>query len=149
MLKKLLQGPLHIALLIRELLILILHKDFITTQVIIGLGLVLLYLVPQELAVASLLAAFLIPFLIQGLAYLIIMMKTYGWHLEVEVSVGVGLAFAVMVLALLTAVSLLALSLSCILQILKCQRSIRALPEEDLMQHTWMYLILKQKNLLI
>ena len=113
MLKKLLQGPLHIALLIKELLISILHKDFITTQVIIGLGLALLFLVTQELAVASLLAAFLIVFLIQGAVYLIIMMRTYGLHLEVEVLVGAGLVFAVTVLALLTAVSLLVLSLSC------------------------------------
>ena len=113
MLKKLLQGPLHIALLIKGLLISILHKDFITTQVIIGLGLALLYLATLELAVASLLAVFLIQFLIQGLAYLIIMMKTYGWRLEVEVLVGAGLVFAVMGLALLAAASLLVLSLSC------------------------------------
>ena len=113
MLKKLLQGPLHIALLIKELLISILHKDFITTQVIIGLGLALLYLATQELAVASLLAVFLIQFLIQGLVYLIIMTKTFGWPLEVEVSVGAGLVFAAMGLVLLVAASLLVLSLSC------------------------------------
>tara|TARA_Y100000361_G_scaffold108241_1_gene98083 strand:- start:3050 stop:3532 length:483 start_codon:yes stop_codon:yes gene_type:complete len=81
----------------------------------IGLGLVLLYLVTQELVVASLLAAFLIMFLIQGLVYLIITMKTFGLQVEVEASVDLGLVFAATVLALLTVVSLLVLSLSCIL----------------------------------
>ena len=113
MLKKLSQGLLYLAALIRIQLIIFWHKDFITMQVIAGLCLALLFLVTEERAVANLLAASLILLVIQGMVSLLTMLRTYGLHLEVEVSVGAGLAFAVMVLVLLVAVSLLVLSLSC------------------------------------
>jgi hypothetical protein len=63
--------------------------------------------------VASLLAVFLIMFLIQGAAYLIIMMRTYGWQVEVEAWVDIGVMLEATAFLLLTAVSLLVASLSC------------------------------------
>jgi hypothetical protein len=52
-------------------------------------------------------------FLIQGVAYLTTMMKTFGWQVEVEAWVDIGVMLEAMAFLLLTAVSLLALSLSC------------------------------------
>jgi hypothetical protein len=63
--------------------------------------------------VASLLAVFLIMFLIQGAAYLIIMMRTYGLQVEVEAWVDIGVMLEATAFLLLTAVSLLVASLSC------------------------------------
>ena len=62
---------------------------------------------------AYLLAAFSITYLIVGGVYLIIMMRTYGWLVQVEVSVVTGEMFAVMVLQLGTAVVLLDQFRSC------------------------------------
>jgi hypothetical protein len=98
---------------IKAILTTILHSDFTTTQVRVGSALALLYLVTGEPLVASLLAVFLIMFLIQGVAYLTTMMKTFGWQVEVEAWVDIGVMLEAMAFLLLTAVSLLALSLSC------------------------------------
>ena len=113
MLKRLSQGLQYMVLLIKDTLITILHSDFITTQVRVGSVLALLYLVTVEPAVGCLLAAFLIMFLIQGVVYLITMMKTYGWRVEVEAWVDIGGMLEATVFLLLTAVSLLVASLSC------------------------------------
>ena len=58
-------------------------------------------------------AAFSIMFLIQGVAFLITMMRTYGWRVEVEAWVDIGVILEVTVFLLLTVVSLLVASLSC------------------------------------
>jgi hypothetical protein len=98
---------------IKALLTTILHSDFTTTQARVGSVLALLYLVTGELLVASLLAVFSIMFLTQGAAYLITMMRTYGWQVEVEAWADIGVMLEVMAFLLLTAVSLLVASLSC------------------------------------
>jgi hypothetical protein len=98
---------------IKALLTTILHSDFTTTQARVGSVLALLYLVTGELLVASLLAVFSIMFLTQGVAYLITMMRTYGWQVEVEAWADIGVMLEVMAFLLLTAVSLLVASLSC------------------------------------
>src|SRR6056300_129685 len=113
MLKKLLQGLLYTGQLIKGLLTLVLHSDFIPMLVICGSCLALLSLVTGELAVAYLSAAFLIMFLIPGTVYLLIMMRIYGWQAQVEGSVVIGAVFGVMVWIQLTVVSLLVLSPSC------------------------------------
>ena len=97
----------------KDLLTTILHNDFITTLVLAGLCLALLFLATGELAVASLLAVFLIMCLTVATGYLLITMRTSGWQAQVGVSVGIGVALGATVLLLLTAVSLLALSLLC------------------------------------
>ena len=107
MLKKLLQGLVYLEQRIKEKLILILPKDSISIHLIVGLCLVPLYFLTEEPLVAYLLAAFSITYLIVGGVYLIIMMRTYGWQVQVEVSVDIGEMFAVMVLQLGTAVVLL------------------------------------------
>ena len=66
-----------------------------------------------EPLVVYLLAVFSIMFLIQGVGYLITMMRTYGWQVEVEAWVDIGVMLEVMAFQLLTVVSLLAASLSC------------------------------------
>jgi hypothetical protein len=113
MLNKLSQGLQYLGQHTKETLTTILHNDFITTQVLAGLCLALPYLVMGEPLAAFPLAVFLIMCLIQGLAYLITTMKTYGWQVQVEVSVDIGVMLGVVVLGLLAAVNLLALSLSC------------------------------------
>ena len=115
MLNTLLLGLLYSGLRIRGLLITILHKDFITTQVLAGLCLAPLYFLMGEPLAAFPLAVFSIMFLIQGVACLITMMRTYGWQAQVEVSAGIGVTLGVMVLGLLAAASLLDLSRSCML----------------------------------
>ena len=52
-------------------------------------------------------------FLIQGVASLITMMRTYGWRVEVEAWVDIGALLEVMAFQLLTVVSLLVAYLSC------------------------------------
>ena len=101
------RGLLNTAQLTKELLTTILHSDFITTQVRIGSLLALLSLATQERAVVFLSLAFLITFLIQGLAYLLITTRTYGWQVEVEAWVDIGVVLEAMVFLLLTAVNLL------------------------------------------
>jgi len=113
MLKKLLRGPVYLVLLICDILIMLLHRDFTNTLVIAGSCIALLSLATEELAVAYLSAAFLILFLIPALVYLITMMKIYGSLVEVEASVDVGAMLGAMVWILLTVVSLLVLSPSC------------------------------------
>jgi hypothetical protein len=98
---------------IKEILTSILHSAFIVTQVRAGSALALLYLATGVQPVGYLLAAFSIMFLIQGVAYLITMTRTYGWQVEVEAWVDIGAMLEVMAFQLLTVVSLLALSLSC------------------------------------
>jgi hypothetical protein len=98
---------------IKALLTTIWHSDFTTTQARVGSVLALLYLATGEPHVASLLAVFLIMFLTQGVAYLITMMRTYGWQVEVEAWADIGVMLEVMAFLLLTAVSLLVASLSC------------------------------------
>ena len=98
---------------IKDILTTILHSDFTTTQVRVGLVLALLYLATGERLVVSLLAVFLIMFLIQGVVFLITMMRTFGWQVAVEAWVDIGVMLEVMAFLLLTAVSLLVLSLSC------------------------------------
>jgi hypothetical protein len=98
---------------IKNILTMILHSDFTITQVRVGSVLALLYLVTGVQPVASLLAVFLIMFLTQGVVYLTIMMRTYGWQVEVEAWVDIGVMLEAMVFLLLTAVSLLVASLSC------------------------------------
>jgi hypothetical protein len=98
---------------IKALLTTILHSDFTTTQARVGSVLALLYLVTGEPLVASLLAAFSIMFLTQGVVYLITMMRTYGWQVEVAAWADIGVMLEVMAFLLLTAVSLLVASLSC------------------------------------
>ena len=112
---KLLLGLLSLAQRTKNKLIMILHNDFITTQVYAGLCLAPLYLVTGEPLAVFPLVAFLIMCLIQGLVYLITTMKIFGLQAQVEVSVDIGVMFAAMVLALLTVVNLLVLSLSCTL----------------------------------
>jgi hypothetical protein len=46
-------------------------------------------------------------FQIQGVAFLITMMRTYGWQVEVEAWVDIGVLLEVMAFQLLTVVSLL------------------------------------------
>ena len=113
MLKKLLLAPVYLVLLIRDILIMLLHRDFMNMSVIAGSCIALLSLATEELAVAYLSAAFLILFLIPALVYLITMMKIYGSLVEVEASVDVGAMLGAMVWILLTVVSLLVLSPSC------------------------------------
>ena len=57
--------------------------------------------------------AFLIMFLIQGVVYLITMMRTYGWQVRVEAWVDIGVMLGVMGYLLLTVVSLLVAFHSC------------------------------------
>jgi len=66
-----------------------------------------------EPAVVYLSVAFLIMSLIQGMVYLLIMMKTYGLQAEVEGLVDFGEMFVVMVWVLLVVAALLDLSRSC------------------------------------
>ncbi len=73
-----------------------------------------------EPLVVYLLAAFSTMFLIQGAAYLIIMMRTYGWQVEVEAWVDIGVLLEATVFLLLTVVSLLAAYHSCTLSIARC-----------------------------
>jgi hypothetical protein len=113
MLNKLLLGLLYLAQRTKELLTSLLHKDFITTQVLAGSCLALPYLVTGEPHAVFPLVVFLIMCLIQGLVYLTIMMKTFGLQARVAVSVDIGVMCGATVLALLTVVNLLALSLSC------------------------------------
>ena len=113
MLNKLLRGPVYLVLLIRDILILILDRSFTNTLVIIGLVSVLLYFLTGEPGAVYLSVAFLIMFLIQGMVYLLIMMRTYGLQAEVEASVDFGEVFAVTVWVLLTVAGVLDLSLSC------------------------------------
>jgi hypothetical protein len=113
MLKKLLLGLQSTALHIKDILIIILHSDFMLTQARAGSVLALLYLVTGEPLVAYLLAVFSIMFLIQGVAFLITMMKTYGWQVAVEAWVDIGVMLEVMVFQLLTVVSLLVAFHSC------------------------------------
>ena len=115
MLNMLLRGLLYMVLHIKELLTSILRKDFITTQAIIGSCLALLSLVMEDYRVVYLSVVFLITFLIQGVGYLIIMMKTFGWQVQVEVWVDIGVLLGVMAYLLLTALSLLAAYHSCML----------------------------------
>jgi len=75
--------------------------------------LALLSLVTVDLTVACLSLVFLIMLLIQGVAYLITTMRTYGWRVQVEVLVDIGAILGVMGYLLLTAVSLLVVFLSC------------------------------------
>jgi hypothetical protein len=98
---------------IKGILTTILHSDFTTTQARVGSGLALLYLVTGEPRVVYLLAVFSIMFLTQGVGYLIITMRTYGWQVAVEAWVDIGVLLEVMVFQLLTVVSLLVASLSC------------------------------------
>ena len=113
MLKKLLLGLQYLALHIKGILITILHSDFTTTQARVGSVLALLYLATGEPPVAYLLAAFSIMFLIQGVGFLITMMRTYGWRVEVEAWVDIGVMLEVMVFQLLTVASLLVAFHSC------------------------------------
>ena len=113
MLNKLLQGPVYLALLIKDILISILDRDFTTTLVIIGLVSVLLYFPTGEPLAAYLSVVFLTMYLILGMVYLLITMKTYGLQVEVEASVDFGVMFAAMVWILLTVVAALDLSPSC------------------------------------
>jgi hypothetical protein len=62
-----------------------------------------------------LLAVFSIMFLIRVGAFLIIMMRTYGWRVEVEAWVDIGVMLEVTGFLLLTVVSLLVASHSCTL----------------------------------
>ena len=88
-------------------------KDFITTVPIVGSCLALLYLVTGEQHAVFLSAVFLIMYLIAGVVYLITMMKTYGWQVQVEVLEDIGVTLGVMVYLLLTVLALLVQSLSC------------------------------------
>ena len=115
MLMRLLLVPVYLVLLLSDILITILHKDFIHTLVFTGSCLALLSLVTGVLAVAYLSVAFLILFLIPAMGYLLIMMRTYGSQVEVEASVDVGVVCGVMAWTLLTVLSLLVPSLSCTL----------------------------------
>ena len=98
---------------IKDILTSILHSGFMTTQARAGSVLALLFLVTEEPLAAYLLAVFSIMFLIQGVGYLIITMRTYGWQVAVEAWVDIGVLLEVMVFQLLTVVSLLAAYLSC------------------------------------
>jgi hypothetical protein len=98
---------------IKDILTTILHSAFITTVVRAGSASALLFLVTGEPLLVYLSVAFLIMFLIQGKAYLLTMMKTYGWQVEVEAWVDIGVLLEVMAFLLVTVVSLLVLSLSC------------------------------------
>ena len=98
---------------IKNILTMILHSDFTTTQARAGSVLALLYLATGEPLVASLLAAFLIMFLTQGVVFLTTTMRTFGWQVEVEAWVDIGVMLEVMVFLLLTAASLLVASLLC------------------------------------
>ena len=113
MLKRLLLGLQYTALHIKDTLTTILHSDFIITQVRVGSVLALLYLVTAEPLVVYLLAAFSIMFLIQGVAFLITTMRTYGWRVEVEAWVDIGVMLEATVFLLLTVVSLLVAFHSC------------------------------------
>jgi E3 ubiquitin-protein ligase DOA10 len=113
MLNKLLQGPLYLGLLIKDILTFILDREFTSTLVIIGLASVLLYFLTGELVAVYLSVVFLTMFLILGMGYLLIMMKTYGLLVEVEASVDFGVMFAAMVWILLTGVAVLGLSPLC------------------------------------
>ena len=88
-------------------------KDFMNTVPIGGSCLALLSLVTGGQLVAYLLAAFSIMYLTVGVGYLIIMMKTYGWQVQVEALVDIGGMLGAMVFLLLTVVVLLAQFLSC------------------------------------
>ena len=111
--KKRLQEPPSSEQPTKTLLIMDLLRGYMNTAPIVGLCLALLYLATGERVVGFLSAASLIMFLTAGLGFLLIMTKTYGWHLQVEVSVDTGEMFVVMAYLLLTVVSLLVPFLSC------------------------------------
>jgi hypothetical protein len=88
-------------------------KDFITTVPTVGSCLALLFLVTGELLVGYLSLVFLIMFLTAGLVYLLTMMRTYGWQVQVEALVDIGEMLEVMVYLLLTALGQLVLFRLC------------------------------------
>ena len=93
--------------------ILNLLNDFMNTVPSVGSCLALLYLVTGEQVVGFLLAASLIMFLTVVLVYQLIMMRTYGWQVQVEVLVDIGETLGLTVYLLLTVVSLLVQSPLC------------------------------------
>ena len=113
--KKHSQEPQSMVQRIKDILTTILHSDFTSTLARAGLVLALLYLATGEPLVVYLLAVFSIMFLIRVGAFLIIMMRTYGWRVEVEAWVDIGVMLEVTGFLLLTVVSLLVASHSCTL----------------------------------
>ena len=84
-------------------------RDFIITLPTYGSCLALLFLVMGEPIGVYLLAVFSIMYLIAGMVYLLIMMKTFGSQVQVEALVDIGEILGVMASLLLTIVVLLAL----------------------------------------
>ena len=109
MLKKLSLGLQFLQQLINNILTSNLLKGFMITVPTVGSCLALLYLVTGELLVGYLLAVSSIMFLTVGMVYLLTMMKTYGWQVQVEALVDFGEILGVMVFLLLQAVVLLVL----------------------------------------
>ncbi len=87
-------------------------KDFITTLPLVGSCLALLFLVTGVPLVGFLSVVSSIMFLTAGVGYLLIMMRTFGWQVQVEASVDIGAILGAMVFQLLMAVVLLVLFLS-------------------------------------
>src|SRR5210317_1473723 len=113
MLKKLWQGLQSLLPHIKTTQTLSWLRDFMITVPYIGSCLALLSLVTEEPVVVYLSAASLIMYLTVGLGYLLIMMRTFGWQVQVEASVDIGEISVAMGYLLLTAVSLLVAYHSC------------------------------------
>ena len=107
MLKKLSLGLQYLQQLTNKLLTSSWLKGFMITVPTVGSCLALLYLVTGELLVGFLSVVSLIMFLIVGMVYLLTMMRTYGWQVQVEALVDFGEISGVMVYLLLMAVVLL------------------------------------------
>jgi hypothetical protein len=88
-------------------------KDFTTTVPLVGSCLALLFLVTGVPLVGFLSVVSSIMFLTAGMVYLLTMMRTYGWQVQVEASVDIGAILGATVFQLLMAVVLLVQFLSC------------------------------------